>query len=192
MNQSVGSRSALLGMWIFLATEILLFSMLFLTFGIYRHLYPTEFSIGTNHLNLMLGTLNTAILLSSSFSMVLAVHYRGATRTPFFITIALGALFIGFKAIEYLEHFHEGLFPILNWHPAPDIGGHLLLFFFLYFFMTGLHALHLLIGMALVATAIPHGRRKPEYLENIGLYWHFVDIVWIFLFPTLYLIGRTT
>jgi cytochrome c oxidase subunit 3 len=183
-------RPSLLGMWIFLATEILLFSMLFFTFGLYRHLYPADFSLGTNHLNLVIGTINTAVLLTSSFTMVLAVHQKGSSKIPFLATLALGALFLVLKAYEYLAHYHEGLFPILNWQP-PAGSPHLLLFFFLYFFMTGLHALHLLIGLVLVSMATAHGRKKQDFLENIGLYWHFVDVVWIFLFPALYLIGRS-
>jgi cytochrome c oxidase subunit 3 len=184
-------RSALLGMWIFLATEILLFSMLFLTFGIYRHLYTSDFDLGTQHLNLGLGAVNTLILLTSSFSMALGIHFQGKSRTPFYATIGLGFLFLVLKGIEYYQHYQEGLMPIVNWHPA-EAAPHLLLFFFLYFFMTALHAFHLIIGLGLVAVVAKHGEKKPEFRENIGLYWHFVDLVWIFLLPCLYLIGRTS
>jgi cytochrome c oxidase subunit 3 len=185
---------SLLGMWIFLATECLLFSVLLFTLGLYRHLYPVDFAIGTKHLSLGIGTLNTAILLTSSFTMVIAVYLSSESKVRLakkfmFLTAFLGSAFVALKFKEYYDHYQEGLVPHFHWTADDVATPHLQLFFVLYFFTTALHALHLLIGITLVST-VPV--KNKEFTENVGLYWHFVDLVWIFLFPLLYLLGRHT
>jgi cytochrome c oxidase subunit 3 len=192
-GSDAGPSIPLLGMWIFLATECLLFSVLLFTLALYRHLYPVDFAVGTRHLSLLIGTLNTAILLTSSFTMVLMVHFSSIsdfTRSKLCarITGALGASFLVLKFVEYHNDYREGLVPALRWLASDVENPHLKLFFVLYFFTTLLHALHLFIGVFLVTLVPPENK---EFTENVGLYWHFVDLVWIFLFPLLYLLGRT-
>jgi cytochrome c oxidase subunit 3 len=197
-SQTSGSSEAgpsipLLGMWIFLATECLLFSVLLFTLALYRHLYPIDFAVGTRDLSLFTGTLNTAILLTSSFAMVLAVHFSSISNFTLAkrcarITGGLGAVFLILKFSEYDHDYHAGLVPAIRWLASDVENPHLKLFFVLYFFTTLLHALHLFIGIFLVTLVPP---KNKEFTENVGLYWHFVDMVWIFLFPLLYLLGRT-
>lgn len=191
--------AARLGMWAFLATEIMFFGGLFVGYIVYRHAYPAEFALATRHTNILYGTLNTAILLTSSLTMALAVHAaeRGETRAlvrKLLLTILLAAGFLGVKALEYTEDFREHLVPgpsfALQGHPPAE------LFFYFYWAMTGLHAVHVLIGIGVlsVIAAQAHRRRfSPAYytpVEVAGLYWHFVDVVWIYLYPLLYLLGR--
>ena len=147
---------ALLGMWIFLATECLLFSALLFTLFLYRHQYAADFGAGTRHLSLFVGTLNTAILLTSSFTMALAVrdseseHFKRAKKLMW-TTAGLGLVFIVLKFQEYAHHYQEGLVPALNWFPDRLSLPHLPLFFVLYYFTTGLHAVHLMIGIVLIS-----------------------------------------
>jgi cytochrome c oxidase subunit 3 len=188
----VQTSIATLGMWVFLATECLLFSVLLFSLGLYRHLYPHDFSVGTGHLSLRVGTLNTAILLTSSFTMVLAVHFAKISDTVkskkfAYSTAVLGFVFLVLKFMEYHDHYEEGLVPGIHWLIGNQ-SQNLKLYFVLYFFSTSLHALHLLIGIFLVSLVPP---KNKAFTENVGLYWHFVDVVWIFLFPLLYLLGRT-
>jgi cytochrome c oxidase subunit 3 len=194
-----------LGMWVFLVTEILFFGGLFAAYAIYRSLYLPGFEAGSRLLDVRLGATNTAVLIGSSLTMALAVHsaQMGKRKALVFfllLTMALGAVFLGIKYEEYATKWHHGLVPGLTWAPDEEIPGNAPLgsvemFFCFYFFMTGLHALHMIIGfgiMTVMAIWAWRGKFSPEYyapIEVSGLYWHFVDIVWIFLFPLLYLIG---
>jgi len=206
-------EASTLGMWVFLITEIMFFGGIFLAYTVNRHTYPVAFGIGSNTLDLKLGGLNTAVLLASSFTMALAVWSSQTGKKkliPLFLalTLLLGGVFLGVKAVEYSQKFEHHLVPGRSFHipaedvPAraaardPDFATHAQLFFSLYFGMTGLHALHMVVGVGLLLWLIRgalRGRFTPEYstpVEIVGLYWHFVDIVWIYLFPLLYLIDR--
>ena len=187
-----------LGMWVFIAQEILFFGGLFLTYTVYRHAYPQAFMQASHHLDVALGCFNTAVLIGSSLTMALAVHGaqlgRRWTQVIFLIlTIVLGSIFLGVKAVEYGHKFHEHLVPGPSFVFDGD-SSHAQIFFSLYFVMTGLHALHMVIGIAILAVLVWQawrGAYTPAYyspVELTGLYWHFVDIVWIFLFPLLYLV----
>lgn len=191
-----------LGMWVFLGTEVLFFGGLFLALAVVFFRSPETFEQGTRHMNLVLGSLNTAILLTSSWTMAMALSFADRKDTKkvitfFAVTVILGAVFIVVKGVEYAQHFHEHLVPGFDWHPAANETTPMILFFFLYFFMTLLHALHLLIGMGLISlfgfryAFLKSQKDFKNIFENLGLYWHFVDLIWIFLFPCLYLIGRT-
>jgi cytochrome c oxidase subunit III len=197
-------ESASLGMWVFLVTEVLFFGGMFMTYTLNRSTYPDIFGEASRSINLSLGAVNTIVLIGSSFTMAMAVWSSQVGRkqwvTLFLIaTLALGSVFLSIKAIEYHEKFVEHHIPGLNFsfEPGASIAtnAHAQLFFSLYFAMTGLHALHMIVGAGLLLWLIKQslrGRFTVEYntpVEIIGLYWHFVDIVWIFLFPLLYLIG---
>jgi cytochrome c oxidase subunit 3 len=198
-------------MWIFLVTEVLFFGVLFATYALYRSTYPDAFAVSSHEMVVWAGTLNTAVLITSSLTMALAVHAAqlgDRRRLLLFLaaTMALGAVFLGVKAYEYTTEFREHHVPGLSFEMADVsketlardalVVRHAQIFFSLYFLMTGLHALHMLIGMGLMAVMFWWARRgvfSTTYyspIEVSGLYWHFVDIVWIFLFPLLYLIGR--
>jgi cytochrome c oxidase subunit 3 len=211
-------ESASLGVWIFLVTEIMFFGGLFTAYILYRSKYPEAFIAGSHQLDVTLGTINTAVLICSSLTMAMAVRSaqlgKGKAIAGFLVaTIILGSAFLGIKATEYHHKYVEHLIPGDDFHltgivgesradvPLPtaapqDIQAHTQLFFFLYFGMTGLHAFHMIIGVGLLAWLIRPSLRghfdgnNHNYVEGIGLYWHFVDIVWIFLFPLLYLVGR--
>jgi cytochrome c oxidase subunit III len=190
-----------LGMWAFLLTEIMFFGGLFLGYTVYRSMYPEAFAEASHHLDIWLGSINTVVLIGSSLSMALAVHsaqtneHRGLIRF-LLLTILLGLVFLGIKGTEYLHKFEEHLVPGANFvYPRPH-AHQVQLFFSFYFGMTGLHAFHMIVGLGLLAALVWQARRgrfSADYyapVELIGLYWHFVDIVWIFLFPLLYLLGR--
>jgi cytochrome c oxidase subunit 3 len=197
--------AATLGMWMFLATEVLFFGGLFTAYTVYRSTFPAAFALGSGHLNLWLGTINTIVLITSSLTMALAVHAaqlgrRSALLTFLGLTMLLGTAFLGIKAVEWYQDYTEHLVPRFSWDPAPwqEHGinpreGEL--FFTLYFIMTGLHGLHMIIGVGVLSVLLAlayRGLFTPEHytgVELAGLYWHFVDIVWIFLLPLLYLIG---
>jgi cytochrome c oxidase subunit III len=198
-------ESATLGMWVFLVTEVLFFGGMFMTYTLNRSTYSDIFGEASRSINLKLGAINTVVLIGSSLTMAMAVWASQVGKkqlvTLFLIaTLALGSVFLGIKAIEYHEKFVEHHVPGLgfNFEPGASIAtnAHAQLFFSLYFAMTGLHALHMIIGAGLLIWLIKqslHGRFTAHYntpVEIIGLYWHFVDIVWIFLFPLLYLIDR--
>lgn len=194
-------ESASLGMWIFLVTEILFFGGLFLAYTLYRTLYPAAFAAGSHHLDIFLGCLNTAVLISSSFTMVMAVHTarlgkKNATTWFLLLTFILGCVFLGVKAIEYTDKFTHHLVPNDTFHFAGFEGPGIRIFYSIYFALTGLHALHMIIGAVILLVIMVQnmqGRFTAEYnspIDMFGLYWHFVDIVWIFLFPLLYLLGR--
>jgi cytochrome c oxidase subunit 3 len=181
---------ARLGMWLFVFTELLLFGGLFLLYAAYRGRYASDFHYGATTLNPLIGTINTLILLTSSLTMALAVAgaRRGARGTGLLlgVTILLGVAFIINKGLEWSEKIRHGLYP-----HSPALADHTNgenIFYGLYYGMTGLHALHLLVGLGLLTTLLAMRRRRAAQVENIGLYWHLVDIVWIFLFPLFYLI----
>jgi cytochrome c oxidase subunit III len=196
------------GIWLFLVTEIMFFGGAFVSYAIYRFFYFPGFQAGSHILDLRLGVLNTAVLLASSLTMALAVRSaqtgdRRALVLFLILTMALGGVFLGVKAIEYNQKFVEHIVPGLDWGPEGEVlarlapGGldHAQLYFVFYFALTGLHALHMIIGLGLLGWLALRARRDqftPDYfapVEVVGLYWHFVDIVWIFLFPLLYLVG---
>jgi cytochrome c oxidase subunit 3 len=190
-----------LGMWLFLATEVLFFGGMFLGYTIYRITYPEAFARASNHLDIVLGTVNTTVLICSSFTMALAVRAAqlGARRPVIIflaLTIVLGAAFLGIKFTEYYAKFVEHLVPGSGFDFEASLAAAAEIFFSFYFAMTGMHALHMIIGLGLLSAMIvkaARGRFSASYytpVEVIGLYWHFVDIVWIFLFPLLYLVGR--
>jgi cytochrome c oxidase subunit 3 len=193
--------AAELGMWVFLATEVMFFGGMILAYTVYRWLYPSAFAWGSQQMNVVIGGVNTGVLLGSSFTVVVAVHAARTGQRRLLLgalaaTIVLGLGFLGFKAYEWWHHWHEGLVPGLHFTYTGPHAGEVGLFFWLYFAMTGVHALHLAIGivvMAVLAFLAWRGRFSPLYynpVEVAGLYWHFVDVVWIFLLPLLYLVGR--
>jgi cytochrome c oxidase subunit 3 len=191
-----------LGMWIFLVTEIMFFGGMFLAYTIYRATFPHVFAMTSSSLNVYIGAANTVVLLCSSFTMVLAVRaaqlgQRQAIITFLILTLILGGIFLGVKAYEWNEKYVEHHIPGPSFHfEGTTEQGHAQLFFSLYFAMTGLHALHMVIGAGLLCYLIwkaKQGTYSSEYFTPVdlgGLYWHFVDIIWIFLFPLLYLIDR--
>lgn len=194
-------EAASLGMWIFLATEVMFFGGMFLGYAIYRSMYAEAFAAASNRLDLLPGAINTTILILSSFTMASAVYHAALAREralqlSLLLTIVLGAAFLGIKLYEYHEKSVELLVPGAYFSfPAPHASA-AEIFFSFYFAMTGMHAVHMLIGIGLLIHLLfgaHRGRYSAGYytpVELIGLYWHFVDIVWIFLFPLLYLVGR--
>ena len=198
-----GQKSAsTLGMWVFMANEIMMFGGLFLVYLVYRTQYGEAFRLGSHELDIKLGAINTAVLIGSSLTMALAVYsaQKGARKHIvlwLLMTVLLGAVFLGIKLVEYAAKFDHHLLPGPHFSfPGPHAPP-VEIFYSLYFAMTGLHASHMLIGIPLIlfyAWQAHRGRFDASYntpIELIGLYWHFVDIVWIYLFPLLYLIGRS-
>lgn len=199
-NEDQQYESSIFGMWVFLVTEIMFFGGLFTAYLFYRVQYVEAFQHASHHLDIVLGAFNTVVLIGSSLTMAMAVHsakVNKSTMIAFWIvaTMVLGGIFLGVKAYEYTHKWHEGLFPANFFLAAPDAAQQRI-FFSLYFAMTGLHATHMVIGMAIMVFIIRMAMRGDftEHwytpVEIMGLYWHFVDLVWIFLFPLLYLIGR--
>jgi len=194
-------EAASLGMWVFLATEVMFFGGLFAGYTIYRNLYPPGFEAGSHMLNVTIGAINTAVLICSSLTMALAVRAaqlgkRNALVAFLMLTIALGLAFILIKlTLEWRHDYLEGLAPGLNFTFAGPDAKSLELFFCFYFIMTGVHALHMMVGVGVLSVLLVQawkGHIGPNHfdaVETAGLYWHFVDIIWIFLFPLLYLIG---
>jgi cytochrome c oxidase subunit III len=197
--------AATLGMWLFLVTEIMFFGGMFAVYTIYRSWYPDVFAIASSSLNEIIGAVNTGVLLLSSFTMVMAVRagqlgQRKMIVLFLLLTLLFGGIFLGVKAYEWNEKFEEHHIPgMASFHldgVAPADQGHAQLFFSIYFAMTGLHALHMVIGVGILLTLIMQarkGRFSASYYTPVdvaGLYWHFVDVIWIFLFPLLYLIDR--
>src|SRR4051812_43251223 len=194
-------EASTLGMWVFLVTEVLFFGGLFLVYFVYRSWYPGAFAAASHELDVVLGTVNTAVLITSSLTMALAVHaaQEGQRRllTIFLVlTMILGVVFLGIKGVEYYHKFVEHHVPGPDFQFEKEYVRNAQLFFSLYFVMTGLHAVHMIIGLGIMTWMLIWSWRgviTQEYsnpIEISGLYWHFVDIVWIFLFPLLYLIGR--
>jgi len=200
-NLAQQGEASTLGMWVFLVTEVLFFGGLFLVYLVYRSTYPEAFIAGSHELDVVLGGINTAVLITSSLTMALAVHaaQTGHRRTLMIFLVAtmvLGAAFLGIKSVEYYHKFVEHHVPGPGFQFEEEYIKHAQLFFSLYFIMTGLHALHMIIGLGIMTWMLWWSWRgivTAEYyspIEISGLYWHFVDIVWIFLFPLLYLLGR--
>ena len=193
-------EAARLGMWVFLMTEVMFFGALFVVYFYDHRLYPDAFASAGGRTELWMGAGNTAVLLVSSLSMALAVEAakrgrRRELRSRLLSTMALGAVFLALKGIEYARHIHDHLLPGAAFIYAPAaLARPAELFFYLYFAMTGLHALHLLIGLAWLAVLAVRTRREDvdqfTPVEIAGLYWHFIDVVWIFLFPMFYLVRR--
>jgi cytochrome c oxidase subunit III len=194
-------EAATLGMWIFLVTEVLFFGGLFATYSVYRMWYPEAFTAASRELVVWAGTLNTAVLITSSLTMALAVRaaqlgQRRLLMGLLVATMALGCVFLGVKAFEYYTEFAEHHVPGAGFQFEAEYAKNAQIFFSLYFIMTGLHAVHMIIGLGIMLVMLWWSYRgiiTTEYynpIEVSGLYWHFVDIVWIFLFPLLYLIGR--
>jgi cytochrome c oxidase subunit III len=190
-----------LGMWVFLATEVMFFGGMFAGYFVYRHWYPQAFAAASNHLDVLLGGINTAVLICSSFTMALAVHSAETNKRKALVlflvsTIVLGTVFLGIKFFEYHSKFVERLVPGNAFAFPGPFENQAEIFFSFYFAMTGMHAVHMIIGIGLLtvlAWRAKRGRFSAVYhtpVELAGLYWHFVDIVWIFLFPLLYLLGR--
>jgi cytochrome c oxidase subunit 3 len=189
------------GMWVFLVTEVMFFGGLFAAYTIYRTLYPAAFADTSRHMDVILGGLNTGVLIGSSLTMALAVHAAQTNARkllPWFLigTIVLGTIFLVVKAFEYTHKWHEHLVPGPYFQYDGPYAAQAQILFSFYFIMTGMHAVHMIVGIGLLAYLVWQARRQAyssEYftpVEMVGLYWHFVDIVWIFLFPLLYLIGQ--
>ena len=201
-NLEQQTEASTLGMWVFLCTEVLFFGGLFMVYTVYRNWYPDAFAAASHSLDITLGTINTAVLITSSLTMALAVHaaqlgQRKLLMLFLLVTMALGTVFLGIKGVEYYQKFVEHHVPGPSFHfEEPQYAVHAQIFFSLYFAMTGLHALHMIIGFGIMTFMLWwawRGTITAEYyspIEIAGLYWHFVDIVWIFLFPLLYLLGR--
>ena len=200
---SAQKEASALGMWAFLVTEVLFFGGMFTAYVVYRALFTRAFVGASNLLDIRLGALNTAVLIVSSLTMAIAVWAAAQgrrNRTILFLvlTIFLGSVFLAVKAVEYTQKFEHHEVPGAHFIVPEGLPRQAELFFSLYFCMTGLHALHMVIGVGLLTWLILRTRRgdfSREYnspVEMVGLYWHFVDIVWIFLFPLLYLLGRHT
>ena len=195
-------EASTLGMWVFVAQEVMFFGGFFIAYAVYRAMYPAAWAAGADLQNWKIGAANTAVLIGSSLTMALAVwaaqtKRRMVTVVMLVLTLVLGSIFLGVKAYEYSHHIHEGLFPGKHFtysHGDPALRPGIQMFMLFYFGLTGLHALHMVIGAGLLLWFIWRAWANhfgPEYyapIEIMGLYWHFVDIVWIFLFPLLYLI----
>jgi len=191
--------AATLGMWIFLVTEVMFFGGLLAGYTMYRSVYPSAFAAGSRLCEVALGASNTLILITSSFTMALAVSMaqRGRRRLVLVfltMTMALGAVFLGVKFLEYFHKYQEHLIPGMYFVYTGASAHQVQLFICFYFGLTGLHALHMIIGLGVLAVMTGlawRGRFSAVHyapIEVAGLYWHFVDIVWIFLFPLLYLV----
>nr|WP_297461900.1 cytochrome c oxidase subunit 3 [uncultured Halomonas sp.] len=195
----------LMGMWIFLATELMLFGGVFTSFAVYRHAYPDVFAEAASHLDLVLGTLNTALLVTSSLFMTLAERAVNAEKrrlalTFLFVTISIGIVFLGIKGYEWYLEYTEGLMPVLGLeftypgqHPERAQ-----MFFNFYYTLTGLHAVHMSLGMVVLTALIvlTIRWRDPAKLgrqvQISGLYWAFVDVMWVFIFTSQYLLRTTS
>jgi cytochrome c oxidase subunit III len=203
-------ETATFGMWLFLATEILIFGAVFTCYTVYRLRYAADFEAASAKLNILIGSINTIVLLSSSLTMALSVHATRVGRrqmllTCLLLTILLGGTFLGFKVLEYYKDYEDKLVPGLAFDPGewtnvegaegPVHPQRVALMLAFYYIMTGLHAVHMIVGMGLLIWLVIEARKglltPVRYMpvEVVGLYWHFVDIVWIFLLPLLYLTG---
>jgi cytochrome c oxidase subunit 3 len=192
--------AAKLGVWLFLCTEILKFGGLFVGYIIFHGLYPEMFAEGAKHLDWRLGATNTVVLLFSSFTMAMGIHFaqkneRNKSWWCLLVTVICGAIFMCIKYIEYTHKFHDGLLPGHFFTNGEAEHANLALYFSFYFLMTGLHGTHVLIGMCLIVWTMIRTKRNEfdaEFytpVEGVGLFWHLVDLIWIYLFPLLYLVG---
>jgi len=191
-------ESGKLGVWLFISTEILMFGGLFVAYALFRGMYPEAWKEGSYLLSPGMGFFNTLVLITSSFTMALAVHFIQEndikkTKINLWLTIFFAMIFMVVKYFEYTHKIHEGMLPNgIYFYPGQD--AHLPLFFGMYFVMTGLHGIHILIGVGLMLWLLYRTKRgdfdSRHYtaVEGVGLYWHIVDIIWIFLFPLYYLI----
>jgi cytochrome c oxidase subunit III len=193
------SEAAHLGIWTFITTEVLFFGGLFLAYIVYRHFYFNEFVAASKHTEVLFGTINSIILLTSSLTMALAVHaakenYRQQILRWLTATLFLGVAFLAVKGLEYHDDIENKLVP--GAHFTADLPQQSQIFFWLYWTMTGLHAIHVIVGLGVlsVMTLLARkGKFSAQYntpLTLAGLYWHFVDIVWLFLFALLYVVSR--
>ena len=206
------NEASFIGMWLFLAQEAMFFGGLFVAYAVYRFKFPEAWWAGSSNLNYYIGAGNTIVLLVSSLTMALTVWAtqvgkRGIQLWSFFLTMVLGTAFLVVKYFEWRIKWRDGLIPGIKWH--PDIEhfshslngvvvdfGHVEMFYRLYFIMTGMHALHMVIGVAVGAVYFigmfqrRFGPNKYLSIEFFGFYWHFVDIVWVFLFPMMYLVSH--
>lgn len=194
-------QASAMGMWVFLVTEVMFFGGLFLGYVVYRSAYPHAWAEGSHHLSIALGATNTIVLIFSSLTMAMAVRSAQLADQKNLVrfllsTMLLGGVFLGIKLIEYKAKIDHHLVPGPHFHLDSPLADHIQLFFSFYFTMTGMHALHMIIGegvMAFLVVKSMRGAFSEAYyapIEITGLYWHFIDIIWIFLFYILYLIGR--
>jgi cytochrome c oxidase subunit 3 len=197
MHEFVTSKE---GIWLFMVTEILMFGGLFVGYFIYHSIYPEMFAEGASHLDWRMGAFNTVVLIASSWTMALSIHYiqRGMNSKAtmcLITTIVCGGIFMVVKYFEYMHKIHDGLLPGHFFHHAEAVHSNLAMYFGFYFVMTGLHGTHVLIGMSLIGWVLYRHLRgdfEPHYftpVEGVGIFWHIVDLIWIFLFPLLYLVG---
>jgi cytochrome c oxidase subunit 3 len=195
--------AATIGMWVFLVTEVMFFGGMFLAYFAYRQAYPAAFASASNKTVLLIGATNTTVLICSSLTMALAVRCAALGKKSLIVlflvlTLLLGGTFLGVKAYEYHDKWVHHEVPGHNFDcEGCTDAGHTPLFFALYFGMTGLHAIHMIVGVGIILFLISQarkGRYGPQWhtpVELFGLYWHFVDIIWIFLFPLFYLVDRS-
>jgi len=190
------------GIWLFMATEILMFGGLFVGYTIYHTMYPEMFAEGAKYLDWKLGFINTLVLIFSSFTMALGIYFNQKNQPKkaviaLAITLLCGAVFMVIKYFEYTHKFHLGIFPgqMLNLEMVQPVHKNLGLYFGFYYCMSGLHGLHVLIGMGMI-TWIMFRTMRGEFhsnyytpVEGVGIFWHIIDLIWIFLFPLLYLVG---
>ena len=195
----VQHHAARLGMWLFLATEILLFAGLFVIYANYRFFFPEAFAQASRHLDLLMGTINTLVLITSSFTAAMAVHYAKEGKNKqvvvmFVLTILMACGFLVIKYFEYSHKIHEGQLPGPYYHYEGITLPGAPMYFTIYFLSTGLHAFHVIVGMIVLAWVTAKAMRNEFSYHNYtavelgSMYWHLVDLVWIFLFPMLYLI----
>lgn len=188
------------GIWLFMVTEILMFGGLFVAYFLYHQMYPATFAEGASHLDWRMGAVNTVVLIISSWTMALGIHFIQVNKpskatVSLATTIVCGLIFMVIKYFEYSHKIHDGLLPgnFFNYPSAEN--SNLALYFGLYFCMTGLHGLHVLIGISLIGWVLLRhlrGEFDEHYytpVEGVGIFWHIVDLIWIFLFPLLYLVG---
>ena len=197
MHEFMSSKE---GIWLFMVTEILMFGGLFVGYFLMHALYPQTFAEGASHLDWKLGSINTIVLIISSWTMALSIHFiqvgkSSKANMTLITTILCGFIFLGIKYIEYHHKFEDGLLPGKFFHNPEAVAQNLGMYFGFYFMMTGLHGIHVISGMALITWVLIRNLRgdfDPHYytaVEGVGIFWHIVDLVWIFLFPLLYLIG---
>lgn len=191
---------ATLGMWIFLVTELMLFGGMLAAFVVFRRWHPAGFTTGSSEMELAMGAVNTAVLICSSFTMSLAEFSVARGKIDrcawlLLLTMLLGTLFLGIKFSEYYLHYRDHKLPGYGFEQAGPLAMQVQMFFFFYFVMTGLHSIHLIVGIGLLfVMLIPTllGSYNKDYftpIRNVGLYWHFVDIVWVFLYAIFYIPG---
>ena len=190
------------GIWLFMVTEILMFGGLFVGYAIFHQRYPEMFAEGASHLDWRMGFINTMVLITSSLTMALGIYYcqknqKNKAVFSLALTILCGAIFMVIKYFEYKAKFEHGLLPglLLNPEHAHAVHENLGMYFGFYFCMSGLHGIHVLLGMGMISWCIyrcMRGDFKSNYytaVEGVGIFWHIIDLIWIFLFPLLYLVG---